>query len=138
DAASCAHVTCRRVTCAAQRERQILLAQRRIDWNRPPPPSPGVCVTTPSASVHVPDSVSNAEATPEKEQPYGALGLKDDEYARIKEILGRRPTSGELAMYSVMWSEHCSYKRDRKSTRLNSSHVKISYAVFCLKKKIMR
>jgi phosphoribosylformylglycinamidine synthase len=59
--------------------------------------------TAPEASArqHVPDSVSNAEATPEKEQPYGALGLKDDEYARIREILGRRPTSGELAMYSV-------------------------------------
>lgn len=60
-----------------------------------------------------PDSVSHAEATPEKVQPYAALGLKDDEYARIKEILGRRPTSGELAMYSVMWSEHCSYKSSK-------------------------
>jgi phosphoribosylformylglycinamidine synthase II len=59
------------------------------------------------------DTVENAVATPEKEQPYGALGLKDDEYARIKEILGRRPTSGELAMYSVMWSEHCSYKSSK-------------------------
>ncbi|MGO3827940.1 MAG: hypothetical protein ACTJHB_01890, partial [Microbacterium gubbeenense] len=53
---------------------------------------------------HVADTTSNAAATPEKDQPYGALGLKDDEYARIREILGRRPTSGELAMYSVMWS----------------------------------
>jgi phosphoribosylformylglycinamidine (FGAM) synthase-like enzyme len=32
---------------------------------------------------------------------------------RIKEILGRRPTSSELAMYSVMWSEHCSYKSSK-------------------------
>ena len=68
-------------------------------------------MTSPNTPTdHVPDSVSNAIATPEKEQPYAALGLKDDEYARIREILGRRPTSGELAMYSVMWSEHCSYK----------------------------
>ncbi len=59
------------------------------------------------------DTVDNAIATPEKEQPYAALGLKPDEYARIKEILGRRPTSGELAMYSVMWSEHCSYKSSK-------------------------
>jgi phosphoribosylformylglycinamidine synthase II len=59
------------------------------------------------------DTVSNAAATPEKPQPYAALGLKDDEYARIREILGRRPTSGELAMYSVMWSEHCSYKSSK-------------------------
>jgi len=59
------------------------------------------------------DSVSHAAATPEKDQPYEALGLKDNEYALIKEILGRRPTSGELAMYSVMWSEHCSYKSSK-------------------------
>ncbi|MEL0625745.1 phosphoribosylformylglycinamidine synthase subunit PurL [Salinibacterium amurskyense] len=56
-------------------------------------------------------------ATPEKEQPYGALGLKPDEYAKIREILGRRPTSGELAMYSVMWSEHCSYKSSKTYLR---------------------
>ncbi len=59
------------------------------------------------------DTVSNAAATPEKEQPYAALGLKSDEYEQIKTILGRRPTSGELAMYSVMWSEHCSYKSSK-------------------------
>ncbi|MBN8204823.1 phosphoribosylformylglycinamidine synthase subunit PurL [Microbacterium esteraromaticum] len=75
-------------------------------------------MTTPNTTTtHVPDSVANAAATPEKEQPYGALGLKDDEYARIREILGRRPTSGELAMYSVMWSEHCSYKSSKKYLR---------------------
>jgi phosphoribosylformylglycinamidine synthase len=59
------------------------------------------------------DTVDNAIATPDKEQPFAALGLKPDEYAQIKEILGRRPTSGELAMYSVMWSEHCSYKSSK-------------------------
>ncbi|MFJ4223672.1 phosphoribosylformylglycinamidine synthase subunit PurL [Microbacterium sp. NPDC089695] len=69
------------------------------------------------AHKHVPDSVENAIATPEKEQPYAALGLKPDEYERIKEILGRRPTSGELAMYSVMWSEHCSYKSSKNYLR---------------------
>ncbi len=66
---------------------------------------------TPARAVA--DTVENAAATPEREQPYGALGLKDDEYAQIREILGRRPTSGELAMYSVMWSEHCSYKSSK-------------------------
>ncbi|MGH8938094.1 MAG: phosphoribosylformylglycinamidine synthase subunit PurL, partial [Actinomycetes bacterium] len=40
-----------------------------------------------------------------------------DEYARIREILGRRPTSSELAMYSVMWSEHCSYKSSKVHLR---------------------
>lgn len=37
-------------------------------------------------------------------------GLTDDEYARIQDVLGRTPTYTELGVYSVMWSEHCSYK----------------------------
>ena len=44
------------------------------------------------------DSVSHAEQTPEKVQPFEALGLKENEYQQIRELLGRRPTSGELAM----------------------------------------
>jgi phosphoribosylformylglycinamidine synthase II len=59
------------------------------------------------------DTVKNAEATATDEMPYAELGLKDDEYARILEILGRRPTQSELAMYSIMWSEHCSYKSSK-------------------------
>lgn len=59
------------------------------------------------------DTVENATATPDKDQPYAALGLKPEEYEQIKAILGRRPTSSELAMYSVMWSEHCSYKSSK-------------------------
>jgi phosphoribosylformylglycinamidine synthase len=59
------------------------------------------------------DTVANAAATPEHPQPHRELGLKDDEYARIREILGRRPTDAELAMYAVMWSEHCSYKSSK-------------------------
>ncbi|MFH8992941.1 phosphoribosylformylglycinamidine synthase subunit PurL [Streptomyces sp. NPDC017940] len=59
------------------------------------------------------DTVKNAEQTPEAGQPWADLGLKPDEYARIREILGRRPTGAELAMYSVMWSEHCSYKSSK-------------------------
>ncbi|MDV6263207.1 phosphoribosylformylglycinamidine synthase subunit PurL [Rhodococcoides yunnanense] len=66
-----------------------------------------------SASSVPTDTVSNAVATPDVAQPYKELGLKDDEYVRIKEILGRRPTDAELAMYSVMWSEHCSYKSSK-------------------------
>jgi phosphoribosylformylglycinamidine synthase len=63
------------------------------------------------------DSVKHAAETPDVAQPYAELGLADDEYARIKEILGRRPTSSELAMYSVMWSEHCSYKSSKVHLR---------------------
>ncbi|HEX6342900.1 phosphoribosylformylglycinamidine synthase subunit PurL [Umezawaea sp.] len=59
------------------------------------------------------DTVKHAETTPDQEQPFRELGLKDDEYARIREILGRRPTDAELAMYSIMWSEHCSYKSSK-------------------------
>jgi phosphoribosylformylglycinamidine synthase subunit PurL len=59
------------------------------------------------------DTVAAAQANPDAPQPFAELGLKPDEYARIKEILGRRPTSSELAMYSVMWSEHCSYKSSK-------------------------
>ncbi len=69
-----------------------------------------------TVTVHV-DTVSAAEATPDTAQPYKELGLKDDEYARIREILGRRPTDAELAMYSVMWSEHCSYKSSKVHLR---------------------
>lgn len=63
------------------------------------------------------DTVAVATANPESEQPFAELGLKPDEYDRIKEILGRRPTSSELAMYSVMWSEHCSYKSSKVHLR---------------------
>jgi phosphoribosylformylglycinamidine synthase len=63
------------------------------------------------------DTVEHASATPDHPQPYRELGLKDDEYQRIRDILGRRPTDAELAMYSVMWSEHCSYKSSKVHLR---------------------
>ncbi|HCT75482.1 MAG TPA: phosphoribosylformylglycinamidine synthase subunit PurL [Micromonosporaceae bacterium] len=59
------------------------------------------------------DTVKQAESTPEELQPWAELGLKEDEYARIRQILERRPTQSELAMYSIMWSEHCSYKSSK-------------------------
>jgi len=63
------------------------------------------------------DTVTEAVAHPDQAQPFAELGLKPDEYASIREILGRRPTSSELAMYSVMWSEHCSYKSSKVHLR---------------------
>jgi phosphoribosylformylglycinamidine synthase subunit PurL len=63
------------------------------------------------------DTVIIASKTPEQSQPWRELGLKEDEYQRIREILGRRPSSSELAMYSVMWSEHCSYKSSKVHLR---------------------
>ncbi|GAB3655137.1 phosphoribosylformylglycinamidine synthase subunit PurL [Glycomyces tarimensis] len=63
------------------------------------------------------DTVGVADATPDEKQPYAELGLKEDEYERIREILERRPTQAELAMYSIMWSEHCSYKSSKVHLR---------------------
>ncbi|MCP4583717.1 MAG: phosphoribosylformylglycinamidine synthase subunit PurL [candidate division Zixibacteria bacterium] len=47
------------------------------------------------------------EVTPDLVKEHG---LNDEEYARILEILGRKPSYTELGIFSVMWSEHCSYK----------------------------
>jgi phosphoribosylformylglycinamidine synthase len=63
------------------------------------------------------DSTRHAAQTPALGQPWAELGLREDEYGRIRDILGRRPTSCELAMYSVMWSEHCSYKSSKVHLR---------------------
>ncbi len=60
------------------------------------------------------DTIDHAAATPDQQMPWAELGLKADEYDRIRDLLGRRPTNAELAMYSVMWSEHCSYKSSKK------------------------
>ena len=57
----------------------------------------------------------SAEVAPELAQE---LGLKLDEYEHILEILHRTPTVTELYMFSLMWSEHCSYKHSRKYLRL--------------------
>src|SRR6202008_55260 len=72
-------------------------------------------VTT--ARIQVIDTVEHAATTPDQPQPFRELGLKEDEYQRIRQILGRRPTDTELAMYSVMWSEHCSYKSSKVHLR---------------------
>jgi len=54
---------------------------------------------------------------PGTEPLHRALGLTDDELARVEEVLGRMPNHLELAMYAVMWSEHCSYKSSRLHLR---------------------
>ena len=45
------------------------------------------------------------------------LGLTDDEFELILRVLGREPSRAELAMYSLMWSEHCSYKSSKVHLR---------------------
>jgi phosphoribosylformylglycinamidine synthase subunit PurL len=63
------------------------------------------------------DTVARALATPDQPQPHAELGLTEAEYAKIRGTLGRRPTGAELALYSVMWSEHCSYKSSKAHLR---------------------
>src|SRR5262249_15497860 len=63
------------------------------------------------------DTVAHAAATGDRPPPYAELGLTDDEYQRNTRLLGRRPSDCELAIYSVMWSEHCSYKSSRLHLR---------------------
>lgn len=48
---------------------------------------------------------------------YREMGLNDEEYARILQLLGREPTYTELGMFAVMWSEHCGYKYSRPILR---------------------
>ena len=50
------------------------------------------------------------------------MGLRSEEFDRIKEILGRTPNFCELSIFGVMWSEHCSYK----SSRLHLSRLPTS------------
>ncbi|MGI9385309.1 MAG: phosphoribosylformylglycinamidine synthase subunit PurL [Methyloligellaceae bacterium] len=55
-------------------------------------------------------SVATANVTPELVSEHG---LTSDEYGRILDILGREPSLTELGIFSVMWSEHCSYKSSK-------------------------
>jgi phosphoribosylformylglycinamidine synthase II len=58
--------------------------------------------------------MSEPAITPELVRSHG---LKDEEYSRIVELLGREPNYTELGVFSVMWSEHCSYKSSRVHLR---------------------
>jgi len=52
-----------------------------------------------------------------EDRVWQTMGLSDEEYERIRELLGRDPNYVELGMFSVMWSEHCSYKNTRAVLR---------------------
>ena len=62
------------------------------------------------------ESVMSQEPTVDSAQ-IGAHGLTPEEFERIKKILGREPNFTELGIFSVMWSEHCSYKNSRKELK---------------------
>ena len=70
--------------------------------------------TAPSTNGSAPDFPDAERLTDERAPELAAeLGLAPDEYERIVETLGRVPSTSELGMYSVMWSEHCSYKSSK-------------------------
>ena len=70
---------------------------------------------TPSAGAPPPDPPPAEERA--EERLHRALGLTDDEFEAVGKILGRTPNHLELALYAVMWSEHCSYKSSRLHLR---------------------
>ncbi len=53
----------------------------------------------------------------ERPAAHRELGLTDPEFSRICELIGREPNGVELAMFSLLWSEHCAYKHSRKLLR---------------------
>ena len=61
--------------------------------------------------MRVPEAAADPRGTAKE------LGLTDDEYERVVATLGRAPSTAELGTYSVMWSEHCSYKSSRRYLR---------------------
>jgi phosphoribosylformylglycinamidine synthase II len=72
------------------------------------------------------ETMENMRAEPASEQIrarrlYREMGLSDEEYERIRAILGREPNYVETGVFSVMWSEHCSYKSSKRVLRLLSS-----------------
>src|SRR5207302_7901599 len=78
-------------------------------------------------------SASSRAQRAKEQQRKSERGHMRDEVA-VAERATRRTAFGEdFEIESIRLQQRC--RRDRKSTRLNSSHVKISYAVFCLKKK---
>ena len=83
----------------------------RVIWGIEPPAPSAARGTAPAALS------PNLHSVPDDEPIHRALGLTDDEAATIQRILGRSPNHLELAMYAVMWSEHCSYKSSRLHLR---------------------
>src|SRR5690554_7715967 len=65
---------------------------------------------------------------------FGALRVINDDYVIGGQGFGKHPHR-DMEIISIPLSGQLRHGEDRKSTRLNSSHVRISYAVFCLKKK---
>src|SRR5438477_9064590 len=70
--------------------------------------------------------------------PYSGAARPQDEKKQRSESKYREKLFKEVRHQLVMLPRYSVFDKDRKSTRLNSSHMSISYAVFCLKKKMWK
>jgi phosphoribosylformylglycinamidine synthase len=68
-----------------------------------------------ASATHVAPRQGDPDITPELVAEHG---LSEDEYERIKGLMGRAPTFTELGVFSAMWSEHCGYKNSKRLLRL--------------------
>src|SRR5689334_13682392 len=77
-----------------------------------------LCIVSTPTLINVtgsmPNTVADPKVTPELVAQHG---LTPEEFERIKKILGREPNFTELGIFSVMWSEHCSYKNSRRELK---------------------
>src|SRR5689334_11052406 len=90
------------------------LARTPRPWTaRPFPANPRAPMTAPAPSAP-PPFPGDRPVTPALVKEHK---ISEDEYARIQQHLGRAPTYTELGVFSVMWSEHCSYKSSRVHLR---------------------
>src|SRR5690606_41647206 len=108
-----------------------LLESRRCFLRRPPPPAPRFPYTTLFRSDQA--GVQHGAKQVVFGGMDGPVSDKTPDFAKALDVDHAR--DGEVMLAYLMNGRDLPFLKDRKSTRLNSSHVKISYAVFCLKKK---
>src|SRR5262252_9681747 len=94
----------RRPRSRGQKSRPCSMAPRHAKIELPP------CIAMSSIESAKFDATAPAEITPQLLRDHG---ITQEEYERILKSLGRTPTLTELGIFSVMWSEHCSYKSSR-------------------------
>src|SRR5690606_42021863 len=106
-------------------------ASRFLCPRRPPPPSPPLFPYTTLFRSVARHFIQLALAVLHEGIPVGR-GLQR---AVVQQFVEQQRMARQVGGGPVAGGDHADHALDRKSTRLNSSHVKISYAVFCLKKK---